>query len=165
MKVLTFIGAVVTGIGRHKELGVPGRDSLASAPSDWPRVLQPGSLNVRVQDDGYPPEFSRMRMPLTVESLDLGFFLPAFKISQAEFTNNRIGSAGVADGDGSAQVWRARLNANKDRIRCWVLRRFGSTLRHQLEIVSHEHIRDTYGLADERRWPGTLEVFGSWRAV
>ena len=37
---------------------MPGRDQISQAPADWPLILFKGSLNVRVEPNGYPALFS-----------------------------------------------------------------------------------------------------------
>jgi len=56
MDELVFQGVVGSGVGRHVDLHVPGREALTHAHCDWPLTLQPGSLNIRI--DGYPSQFT-----------------------------------------------------------------------------------------------------------
>ena len=144
---MRFKGKITKGIGRHSELIVPGRTAIES-PSDWPDRLQPGSLNVRVDPDGFPATFDAMLNRRSVKNLDDGCLPPVFLILQADFGNNMLRATPEMPRRGVGQLWRAVLQTDSHVIHCWVLRRIGSGLCDQLELVSHEHIRSTYGLTD-----------------
>jgi len=146
MHSLSFKGRITDGIGRHSELYVPGRDEIRQAPEDWPVNLQKGSLNVRIFPDGYPPQFAERGLPNSTQTLDQQLIEPAFEIAQAEFGNNQLRQHPGMPHRGSAQVWRAVLTVNGQQHRCWVLRRYGSGLRDQLELVSDVHMRSAFGL-------------------
>jgi hypothetical protein len=164
MDKLTFVGEIIKGRGRHKELWIPGRADLVGAPADWPEQLHAGSVNVLIASNGYPQEFKARCIPLTVQSLDLAEFQPGFTIPQDQMQNNTLSAIPGAPNRGEAQVWRAHLLAGGNNIACWVLRRFGSGLMQELELVSGEGIRYAYKLPEEVRWPATVEVYGKWRA-
>lgn len=134
MDELVFTGKVVNGIGKHSELVVPGKSAFQNAPDDWPAKLCPGSLNARIT--GYPPEFATRRLALSTKTLDIAGFLPAFTIPQAQMGNNKLIPIPAMPVRGTAQLWRALLDANGQSAKCWVLRRFGSGLADQLELVS-----------------------------
>jgi CTP-dependent riboflavin kinase len=161
MNKLVFSGNVVNGIGRHSELIVPGRNNLEHRPPDWPEILFRGSLNVRVH--GYPPEFAQRGLPNSVVVLDTAGFLPEFTIPQAKMLNNQLTANAGAPLRGTAQVWRAWLSANGDGVACWVLRRIGSGLRDQIELVAGTGLRNTLGLSRDKIWPAVVTIDGSWR--
>lgn len=146
METLVFQGTIEDGIGRYVELHVPGRDEIAQAPEDWPRVLCKGSLNVRVLRTAYPAAFAAHGLPNQVSSLDKSCFPCCFEIAHHQFGNNWLSPTATEPKGGSAQVWRASLEANGHRVACWVLRRYGSTLPDVLELLSEHYLRDTYGL-------------------
>jgi CTP-dependent riboflavin kinase len=148
MDPIVFKGCIVKGIGQHTTLSVPGRNDITQAPTDWPTKLCPGSLNVRVVPDGYPTLFKEKGLAETTKSLDKDCYPCTFQIAQPEFGNNRLTPTSGNPRRGSAQVWRALLSANGDNINCWVLRRYGSGLSDQLELVSEIHLRTKYGLRD-----------------
>lgn len=148
MESIAFEGKIASGVGRHVELQVPGREALPQAPKDWPIALCKGSLNVRIHPDGYPELFQEIGLPQTTKSLDQKPIECSFEIGQSEFGNNRLAPTDGMPHKGSAQVWRAILTTNEQEIVCWVLRRYGSGLRDQLEIVSDAHLRTDYGLTD-----------------
>ena len=150
MKTLTFRGRIGTGVGRHVELGIPGRTEFDVAPGDWPENLQPGSLNVRIDDNEYPPELLAHKPFNGVPTLDSGLFQPAFVIPQDRMTNNKLTPLPDMPQRGSAQVWRATLVVGhlSAPYSAWVLRRFGSRVGPQLELVSDVHLRDTLSLKD-----------------
>jgi hypothetical protein len=160
MAELAFIGNVVNGIGRHAELFVPGRDGLKDAPADWPETLHPGSLNIRVAT--YSEAFADRGLPHATTALDRAGFEPAFFISGTLMGNNRLTSTAAMPERGTAQVWRAALKAGQREVPCWVLRRFGSGLKDQIELVSAIALRAELGLSREREWPATVTVFGRW---
>ena len=140
MTELLFQGVVTGGVGKHASLYVPGRNEI-EAPDDWPIRLELGSLNVRI--DRFPPQICR------VEDLDGRQFAPTFVIPRDRMREN-------IRGDG--QVWRARVGSVED---CWVLRRIGSQVGQQLELVAGRRLRDD-GLYDGQQ----VEVimYGDWRS-
>lgn len=158
MEKFRYFGSVINGRGRHTELGVPGKSELPQAPEDWPEALAPGSLNFLVADDGYPPQHAAFGKADSVTALDSGFLPPAFTINQNQFRNNKINPTTSQPNRGLGQIWRAELRVNEHRISCWVLRRIGSGLRRELELVSQEEIRDKYGLSRRQNWPGVVFV-------
>jgi len=133
---ISFIGVIVDGVGKHVELHVPGRNEIPQAPSDWPVTLEKGSLNVRIDPDGYPPLFVSLGLPNVVRTLDTRPIEPAFEICQQEFGNNQLTPVPHMPNRGSAQVWRATLVAQGRSYPCWVLRRYGSGVGEQLELLS-----------------------------
>lgn len=162
MDKLTFTGEIIKARGGHKGLRIPGRNDLVTGPPDWPEQLFAGSLNILIVDAGYPEEFRARQIPLTVKSLDIAGFAPEFTIPQGMMGNNMLKATQEMPKRGAAQIWRAALVANGHNIECWLLRRFGSGLEHELELVSKEGIRSTYGLPESVNWPAIVHVFGRW---
>lgn len=161
MDELIFRGTVTSGIGHHSELFVPGREMLPQADMEWPSVLHPGSLNIRIAD--YPPQFAEKKLPTTVEALDSAQFVPAFEILRDQLGNNRLRSTSAMPRRGDAQVWRARIfTASGALVRCWALRRFGSRVGEQLEFVAGRRLRDE-GLCDGQHV--TVILSGGWKEV
>jgi hypothetical protein len=160
MDELIFAGDVVNGIGKHVELIVPGRNEISGAPADWPERLCPGSLNIFVSV--YPLEFAARRIAPNMKSLDIAGFIPEFTIAQAAMKNNKLMTLPNMPVRGSAQVWRATLEANGKTHSCWVLRRFGSALDKVIERVSDVKLRDKLSLPRERNWPAKVIVRGTW---
>ena len=151
LEPLVFVGAITSGVGKHVELHVPGRDEMPQAPADWPSVLCRGSLNVRILVDGYPALFLQQRFGNTVRSLDTNCYPCAFEISQSQFGNNMLLPNPSEPRKGSAQVWKAVLTTNDQNIPCWVLRRYRSGLTDQLELLSDRHLRTAYHLENGQR--------------
>ncbi len=147
---LVFHGVIAKGAGRYVGLHVPGREEISQAPADWPLILCKGSLNVRVHPGGYPALFSTRGLPNKVSSLDQNCFPCCFEIAHDQFGNNQLVPTAANRRRGNAQVWRAYLDVNDRRVACWVLRRYGSTLVDVLELLSEEHLRQTYRLADDQ---------------
>ena len=161
---IEFHGCIATGVGRHNELGIPGRSQLSAAPSDWPDKLYPGSLNVELFPDRLPAVFKEHGLPTSVVSLDAGFFEPELEIPHNQIAANTIGrDRGPRGGD--AQVWRAYVYSDNRRIempQCWVLRRFGSRVRERLELVAGSRLRDIPGIVNGRIV--MVRMLGRWRA-
>jgi hypothetical protein len=162
MQKILFKGFIVNGIGKHNELYVPGRKELPESHPDWPVKLCSGSMNVRVNHSGYPREFRENGWMRTVKALDTAKFKAPFGIRQDQFGNNRLKPTGSMQNRGDAQVWKATLKAGGQSIPCWVLRRFGSGLSRELELVSDMSIRETYGFTVDREWPCEVELYGEW---
>ena len=155
-KTISFSGTVIDGVGKHETLRVPGRSEISQAPPDWPEELCPGSLNLKVAPCGYPKNFEVLGLPHSTRSLDSGTLAPCFEIAQHEFGNNLIEPTVQMPERGTAQVWRAKLEYGPKEIDCWVLRRYGSGLADQIEILSSEHLRGTYGIISGNRAKITL---------
>ena len=159
LEELQFKGVVKAGIGRHSELLVPGRSALPLSPSDWPEVLCPGSLNVRVET--YPKIFEQRGLSNQIAELDRSLFRPEFEIPRELLGNNRLGPRPGIPRGGDAQVWRATLNTLDGSLSlpCWALRRFGSRVREQLEFVAAQKLREL-GLQEDQ--PVVAILFGMW---
>lgn len=147
---MRFKGKITDGIGKHVELVVPGREDLESAPADWPVKLQPGSLNILVDTSGYPEAFVSMPLGCSVANLDDDCLPPVFQIPRDKMHNNKLTPTPESPRRGTGQVWRATLTTDMVKIDCWVLRRIGSGFVDKLELVSHEHLRNTYNLQNDQ---------------
>ena len=157
MSRIVFLGNIVDGCGKHVELHVPGREQIPQASLDWPVLLHKGSLNVRISPDGYPNIFEARSLSKSVRTLDEKIFRPAFEISQSELGNNKLIPTSDMPHKGSAQVWRAKLTLRDREIPCWALRRYGSGVDEQLELISELHLRSTYSLVTGDAVVVTLE--------
>lgn len=157
MNSISFKGVIGDGVGRHVELHVPGREEIAQAPTDWPVTLQKGSLNVRIVAEGYPSQFATLGLPNNVQSLDMKQFPPAFEIAQSQLGNNQLKPLAGMPHRGSAQVWRATLLAQGKEHPCWVLRRYGSGVGEQLELLSEVHMRSAFQLVNGQSVVVTLQ--------
>jgi len=164
MDKLIFTGQIIKARGGHAQLWVPGGNDLQVRPDDWPEQLYAGSLNVLIASNGYPEVMQSRRVPLTVKSLDVAGFAPEFTIPQHLMRNNQLTAIPTMPDRGTAQIWRARLLVGEHNVACWVLRRIGSGLEHELELVSGEGIRSTYKLPEDVRWPAIVHVIGRWGA-
>lgn len=160
---LTFHGVVKGGIEKFSDMMIPGRAKLSDAPADWPDVIHPGSLNVLIPDNGFPAEFLNRCQGELIQKLDCGCFVPAFVIPSAAITNNEVRPTNDNPRRGDAQVWRAQIHNldNGRSVACWVLRRIGSGIRQQIELVASGRLRDKIGLVDGTRV--TVELQGDWR--
>lgn len=143
MDKLYFTGTVISGCGQYSELEFPDKTIIDGAPDDWPHNLAKGSLNIRISEDGYPEVFSRLGYKNNIKMLDEIGFQPEFIIPGQLIKNNRLSPTQEYPNRGSAQVWRAVLT-NKhsgEYIHCWVVRRFGSGLFRDIELISDTNLR------------------------
>jgi CTP-dependent riboflavin kinase len=163
MATLRFKGVVRTGIGRFSvELTLPRRSRLSVPIRDWPEALQPGTLNVRIDEDGFPSEFLKHFAQANVRKLDSRRFVPEAELRWDEIAGNTLPPLPDKPDRGNAQVWRAHLRNLDSGIEklCWVVRRIGSGLSRDLELVAGERLRDSLGLKDGM--PVEVEMEGSW---
>ena len=123
---------------------------LDCSPVDWPKVLYPGSLNVCIPSDGYPSEFEGLDPKKAVKKLDSKFFPALFTIPQDRMKNNQLTPRSNELERGTGQVWRATVKneTSGQTLSAWVLRRIGSDLGCQLEIVSDVCLREALALVD-----------------
>ena len=177
MKSLVFEGRIIKGRGIYSGLEIPGRSELQArsinVPRNWPDALFPGSLNIHVTHwpDGFlPPNNSRNG----AFGLDGEVLAPAFTIPGGELGNNMLiwdertqrAREAPLDVPGircPARVWRAELYIpdRELKVACWLLRRRGSRAGGgwELELVSHEGIRATYGLPDSEEYPAYVTLY------
>jgi len=148
--LIEFKGKVVSGCGKHSDLIIPGKMKLPNAPSDWPDVLCPGSLNVEIFIAELPKGLDDLGPGVLVKKLDNGILKPAFVIQQSAIINNTIGPLGPVIGRGDALLWRAKINVLKTAqdFSCWVLRRLDSGMTRHIELVSSVNLRRTLNLCD-----------------
>jgi hypothetical protein len=104
----------------------------------------------------------KRRLTNRVSELDQERFVPEFEILRNEFRNNKLGPRPGVPRGGDAQVWRALLRHGGvgTVIKCWALRRFGSQVGEQLELVADRRLRD-FGLDDGLRVE--VALLGEWR--
>ena len=163
MATLRFNGIVRSGIGKFSgQLTLPTRLELSAPIRDWPDAPQAGSLNVRMQPSGFPSEFLKVFGQVDVRNLDSRRFAPEAELKWHEIGGNTLPPVPDRSDRGNAQVWRAilrNLNSGFERP-CWVLRRIGSGLSQDLELVAGEKLRDSLGLVDGT--PVEVEMEGSW---
>ena len=119
-------------------------------------------MNIKINNDGYPKEFKTNGLAETVKSLDAALFKAAFEIKQDQFGNNMLKATEAMPNRGAAQIWKSTLKINYSTIPCWALRRFGSGLAQELEVVSDVNIRNEHGLTKDKNWPCKIELYGKW---
>lgn len=91
MRKLEFIGTVRSNPGNLTEVTVlPGRDRLFLAPADWPTKLAPGTLNIVVNEDGFPEGFAEIGKGDGLQKLDEGRFRPGLVIPQRKIAGNTL---------------------------------------------------------------------------
>ena len=151
MRKLEFRGAVRSNQGAFsRQMVIPGRKSLVLAPEDWPASLAPGTLNIAIPDDGFPKELDELGKGDGLKKLDEGNFRPELAIPPWRIEGNTLQPTPDEPVRGSAQVWRAELEvaSTGDSTTCWMLRRLGSDIVSEIELVSHEHLRPRLNLCD-----------------
>ena len=163
MATLRFIGVVRKGVGRFAaELTLPTRDRMSVPIRDWPEAPQPGTLNVRINSDGFPNDFLEFFDGPDVRYLDSRRFAPEAELKASDIGNNTLPPLPERPDRGSAQVWRALLRnlETGEEQQCWVLRRIGSGLVKDLELVAGENLRDSLRLYDGT--PVEIDMDGTW---
>ena len=99
MRKLEFIGKVQAD--STPERTIPGRDALFLAPDDWPTQLAPGTLTIKVNDDGFPEGFKEIGDGEGLDRLDephrwtrlqcKHFFVSSLLLSQLMWPRHRNG--------------------------------------------------------------------------
>ena len=151
MRKLEFSGAVRSNQGAFsQQMVIPGRKSLVLVPEDWPAKLAPGTLNIAIQDDGFPNDWDQLGKGAGLRKLDEGNFRPELAIPPWRIMGNTLQPTPDDPLRGSAQVWRAELEvaSSGEVATCWMLRRLGSDIVSQIELVSDEHLRRRLNLSD-----------------
>jgi hypothetical protein len=151
MRKLEFSGVVRSNQGAFSQaMVIPGRKSLVLAPDDWPEKLAPGTLNIAIQDGGYPNNLDELGKGDGLKKLDEGNFRPELAIPPWRIVGNTLQPTHDEPLRGSAQVWRAKLEvaSTGEFAACWFLRRLGSDIVSQIELVSDEHLRPRMNLCD-----------------
>jgi hypothetical protein len=162
VSTLRFKGVVRKGVGKFaKELTLPGRSKLSKPIRDWPEIPHPGTLNVRVEG-GFPTEFVETFGRPDVRLLDSRRFSPEAELKWSEIGGNTLPPQPGRPDRGNAQVWRATVcNSNTGATSlCWALRRIGSALSMDFELIAGEKLRDRLALMDGT--PVELALEGEW---
>ena len=139
---------------------MPSASKVSAEIRDWPESVQPGTLNIRLSS--FPDEYLAAFGALSVQALDTRIFRPEAELPWKEIQNNTLSPTQNAPDRGNAQIWRATLKADRtgSERQCWVLRRIGSGLTRNLELVAGEHLRSEPALEDGDEVTLTLE--GVW---
>ncbi len=147
---LRFLGTVKSGLGKHSRLAIPGSGKLnGRPPPGWPPKFIPGSLNILVDDNGYPAGFAEIEGD-RLAKLDTGAFPPAIMIPATEISGNTLKPKPGMPRRGAGQFWPARISVSgTDKTACcWLFRRVGSSIKQQLELVSGVVLRKELLLTD-----------------
>ena len=148
MQILVFTGKVISNQGKFsQEMVIPGQDELILVPDDWPMELAPGTLNIQINDDGFPKGFQESG---GLTQLDEGKIKPDLAIPQRKIVGNTLASTPDSLLRGFAQVWRAELHvtATGQEMECWMFRLIGSSISSQIELVHDENLRTRMNLSD-----------------
>jgi len=149
---LEIKGIIMSGDGLQASQPLPGKDSLPHAPSDWPKALCSGSLNIELTEDRLSPEFRRLGPGYCLLKLDNYMIKPAFILSGKLLPISKPNAEGKVIRRLDALLWRAKVRVEKNGVvfPCWVFRRHG-LLRTLMEVVSDVNLRETYDLKDGDR--------------
>lgn len=159
-RILQFSGIIHTNTGQfNRDMVIPGRGAFMAAPLDWPITLQPGTLNIKIDLSAVPGVFSEIGSSNGIKRFDERNFAPAFVIPQDSIKGNTLKPNERQPNKGTAQIWRAELLviSTGKAAKCWMLRRIGSGIYNQIELVSDLHLRSHPNLTDDIRV--TLTVF------
>jgi CTP-dependent riboflavin kinase len=161
---MRFVGRVKDGIGQYSIMMLPGEASIQGLIRDWPEQPQPGSLNVRVDPNGFPARFLKEFGDPSIWNLDTRRFRPEAELSYDVIPNNTLVPRPGQPDRGRPQIWRAYLTKieSGESIQCWVLRRMHSKVRKDtLECVAGSRLRDALRLENDDQVE--LIVEGSWQ--
>ncbi|HWT61422.1 MAG TPA: DUF120 domain-containing protein [Ochrobactrum sp.] len=142
--MIVFRGKISSGLGKHSELVIPGKQELKDSPNDWPDRFVSGSLNVRITE--FPSILQSTRKQL--KALDRGLFPPTIVIPQNEIKNNSLRSKLFKPRRGTGQAWRATLHTHSRSTHVWVFRRIGSHMHDCLELISDKRLRENLDIRD-----------------
>lgn len=162
--ILRFVGRIRDGKGEFSGLALPGKNDIAVTIRDWPIQLEPGSLNVQVEQDGFPSKYIKEFGDTSNSHLDSRRFKPEAELDYDVIPNNTLTPTPQQPDRGNLQIWQAHLTRIEtgNRIQCWVLRRAHSTINHDvLECVSEKHLRTALALCTDDKV--TLEIEGQWQ--
>lgn len=169
MRKLDFTGTVRSNKGRFADdMRIPGRDELFLKPADWPPRLAPGTLNIQVNDDGFPAGFEDIEKGDGLKKLDEGSFKSVLVIPARKIAGNTLKPDADHPTRGFAQVWQADLQviATGREAKCWMLRRIGSSVARQIELVAQEHLRSGLNLSDGMAVRVTVwEAESNWKPM
>lgn len=162
--VLQFTGKVRPGCDKFaRELTLPRRNELPVPIQDWPEVPCQGTLNIQIDAGGFPSEFLRRFSSANVQHFDSRRFAPEAELPWNAIGGNTLPPIPGKPDRGNAQVWRATLSGREHRMEqlCWVLRRIGSGLKQDLELVAGINLRAALELSNG----SAVDVYmhGAWR--
>ncbi len=169
MRKLEFTGAVLSNQGAFsREMVIPGQKALVAAPKNWPAKLEPGTLNIAIHADGFPKDFDELGKGDGLKKLDDSSFRPKLAIPPWRIAGNTLQPTPDEPLRGSAQLWRAELEvvSTSAVATCWLIRRLGSEMVSEIELVSDENLRRHLNLADGTVVKVTLwETESKWKPL
>jgi hypothetical protein len=161
---MRFFGVAAEGCGRFaEELILPTKDRLSQPIRDWPDLPAEGTLNVHIEESGFPPEYLANFKEASFRCLDTRLFVPEAELPWTDIGGNTLPPTPSRPDRGRAQVWRATIiNVKREAMHlCWVLRRIGSALRVELELVADENLRNAMLIEDGTKVEVRME--GTWK--
>lgn len=160
---MRFVGRVKDGANLFNQLKLPGAGEGCGLIRDWPGEVHKGSLNVRIDADGYPERFVAEFDGRKISSFDSRRFLPAAELESDIISNNTLSPTQALPDRGRLQIWRAFLKkvGSGRQVQCWLLRRRRSTMREDtIELVAGIGLRDALSLENDDKVEVLIE--GTW---
>jgi CTP-dependent riboflavin kinase len=161
--VLEFRGVYVKGEGVFSVIiQIPGHCDFTKSIEGWPAVMHEGTLNVKIDPDGFPQELISHFGSKSVKHFDSRRFRPEAEIPAHAIGGNTLLPTEVCPDKGNGQVWNANIIELKSQNSkdCWVFRRIGSGYGDVLELVAEESI--SVALSLKYGDPVTVLMYGTW---
>ncbi len=160
---LKFRGVYAEGHNAFSKLiQIPGHCDFTRAIPGWPAVMHPGTMNVRINPDGFPQELISRFGSKSVRHFDSRLFKPIAEIPAQAIGGNTLLPNEECPDRGNGQVWSATIIElrSQDSIGCWLFRRIGSGYEDVLELVAEKSISSA--LALKIGDPVTIVIHGTW---
>ncbi len=143
-----------------KIIQIPGHCNFTKPIEGWPAVMHLGTMNVKINPDGFPQELISHFGSNSVKHFDSRRFKPKAEIPAHAIGGNTLLPTEACPDKGNGQVWSATIIIEQNRMDCWVFRRIGSGYEDVLELVAEESISVALGL--EYGDPVTVMMYGTW---
>ena len=147
-----------------KTIQIPGHCDFTKRIEGWPAVMHRGTMNVKINPDGFPQELISHFGSKSVKHFDSRRFKPIEEIPAHAIGGNTLLPTEVCPDKGNGQVWNATITELKsrkqNRMDCWVFRRIRSGYGDVLELVAGESISSALDL--EYGDPVKVVMYGTW---
>lgn len=160
---LEFSGRYAKGATLFSQkIQIPGQCEINKLIDGWPASVHPGTMNVKIDPEGFPPALISRFRTKSVKHLDSSLFRPITEIPAHAIGGNTLPPTDTWPERGNGQVWHARItNQKSQNIRdCWLLRRIGSGYADVLEFVAGESLSTALGLSYGD--PVRAVIYGTW---
>ncbi len=163
MEFLKFEGVYAEGSGYFSvKIQIPGHCDFTKPIEGWPAVMHEGTMNVKINSDGFPQELISRFGSKSVKHFDSRRFKPEAEIPAQAIGGNTLRPTEACPDEGNGQVWSATIIELKSQNSkdCWVFRRIGSGYGEVLELVAEESISSALSL--KYGDPVTVLMYGTW---